>query len=598
MEDAGYCTRCGTRMVSQGPSQGICPACLFKLGLSGAVPRAAPIPEPPRDTGQGHSAALWSIVVVAIVALIALLAALLMVRRPDPPRRGLRFTIPLPEGADTDAEEGGVQLSLSPDGRSLAFAIAVEGERKLWLRPLDSFESRALADTEGARAPFWSPDGRSIGFFARGKLKRTTPGGGYAQIIADAPGAASGAWGRNGTIVFAEYHSELWQVPSNGGAPKPFTHATGQRWPAVLPDGDRFLYSAVDAQPEKSGVWAAWHGNQKRLIQGATTAAYANGRLFFTRGGVLLAQLFDPHRLEVRGEPQVAPIPPGTAGSDGDPTFSVTDDVLAFRSGGSARTQIVWRDRSGRVEPAGEAGEIGRFALSPDGRSLAVERAGQVWIEDPARNSRVMLAQGDAPVWSPDGMWVAYRDRGSLKKARVGRLGESETILAQANSGIPNCWSPDGKVLFYASQGKVWTVGSDQRDAPRAVTMGSDAALSPDGRWLAYVSAESGRDEVYVQAFPQERGGKWMVSTQGGGRPSWRRDGRAIFFVSAERQLVEAAVDVRDGAFVSGRAREWFRLHGSRYAVGRDGEHFLVAAPEAGPPAAIHVVVNWTADLR
>src|SRR5215471_1186274 len=348
MEDAGYCTRCGTKLMSPGSPEGICPACLFKLGLSGAMPRppsppeshepgraglAGPrvAPESPREPSHDGHAPHWPIAIVAIVALIALLAAFLLRRAPGPPRRSLRFSIALPQGAETGPEDGGLQLALAPDGRSLVFAIAVEGERRLWLRPLDSFESRALPETEGASAPFWSPDSRYIGFFAHGKLRRTTPAGGFTQSIADAhPGG--GAWGRDGTIVFAGFPGgTLAEVSASGGAPKPVTRDAGNCCPSILPDGIHFLYAA------NSAVWVARAGQSRALIKDAAAPAYAANHLLYLRNGVLMTHLFDPHRLELRGESTVASFAERVAANaDRAPPFSATDDVLAYQTGGSA----------------------------------------------------------------------------------------------------------------------------------------------------------------------------------------------------------------------------------------------------------------------
>ena len=542
----------------------------------------------------------------------------------------------------------GTGVAISPDGTTLAFlATGPSGAGMLWVRPVDAFEARALPGTEGATWPFWSPDSRFIAYFTPGALKRIDSAGGPPLTICSTAGhGVGGTWSRDGIILFSTIGRTISRVAADGGQPVPVTTLNAgreevrHRWPSFLPDGRHFLYFVTAASPDAGGIYVGSleSSDAMRLVASDSSALYAPpGVLLFMRGGTLLRQRFDAGGLAVQGE--ATPLTERVArdgGTIGAAGFSASaNGVLAFRSAGAATTQFTWFDRSGRVvNTVGPPGSYRQPALSPDETRVAFARLddqglNDLWLLDLSRSvmSRFTFNPGDEtfPTWSPDGTRIFYASNqlggpvAVFEKNASGTRAEALVLKPGGAVGpVPMQVSRDGKLLLYfenvpRTAYDIFTLplaGSGagpavegQKPVPIVQTMftGMEPMLSPDGRWLAYVSDETGRQEVYVQPFPPS-GGKWQISSGGADVPTWRGDGKEIFFVSADRKLY--AVDVRAGvSFEYGVPHALFDV---RVDVGgptktnvipsRDGQRFLVnqlSDPTASP---INVVLNWQAE--
>jgi Tol biopolymer transport system component len=468
-------------------------------------------------------------------------------------------------------------FALSHDGRQLAFVANGEKGPQLWLRPLDQVKAQPLVATQGAKYPFWSPDGRAVGFFADGKLKRIDLVGGAVQVLADAPLGRGGTWNPDDVIVFAPSSTgALLRVAATGGTAAPVTRfAAGQgshRLPQFLPDGRRFLFLMATGQPDTHGVYVGSldDGEPTRVMPAETAAAYAApGYLLLVSQGVLAAHPFDAANATVTGEPRPVAQAVGTNDGSSHSAFSVSAaGVLAHRAGAGARRQLVWVDRTGNT--VGAIGQPDENApanpeLAPDGQRVAVGRNVQgnldVWLIDVGRGvpSRFTfdVEADNAPLWSPDGSHVVFRSTRKgvhdvFEKPVSGTADEQPLLVtSQAKSALD--WSRDGRFLLYSTQdpktgSDLWALPMMGERKPFAVLQSSfdeiEGQFSPDGRWLAYASNESGRYEIYIRTFP-EAGRKWQVSVAGGVQPRWRRDGRELYYVAPDTRLM--AVPIRLG---------------------------------------------------
>jgi Tol biopolymer transport system component/tRNA A-37 threonylcarbamoyl transferase component Bud32 len=531
------------------------------------------------------------------------------------------------------------QLSavVSPDGRRLAFvATGGSGNLMLWIRDLDSLEPRALAGTENAAHPFWSPDGRFIGFLADGKVRRIATTGGAVATIADTAERAGPSWSRNGQILFVSKLGELGVVSAEGGPVSTVVAGLGSgrqaTWPHFLPDARHFLFFVRSANRGERGVYVGSldSSETKQLLQSEFKAAYAGGHLLFVRGTTLMAQPFDTARLELTGH--ASPVADGVwvAAGAGQASFSVSDTgVLAYVNAALANSQFAWFDRSGRV--LAHVGRPARYAAAPqlarDGRRLVVSQglpgSEQIWLLDAMADTaaRMTYRAGSQtnPVWSGDGKRIAFQSRtdagsGLYLKNADGtnldqRLYESDRIVALTD------WSPDGGFLVFTARGAaslsdIWVLplSGDRQPRPFLETAfnKTQAQVSPDGRWIAYTSYESGRDEVYVESFPLP-GHKQQVSSNGGVQPRWGDNGLDLFYVSSDQRLM--AVPIQLGhPFRAGAPATLFRLRlipqGSQsiglatlYDVSPDGQRFLCVIPPDESAAPMTVVLNWTAAL-
>jgi Tol biopolymer transport system component len=534
----------------------------------------------------------------------------------------VRFVLSPPGHGEADS------LSISPDGRLVSFVT----DGSLWVRPLDAVDARRLPGTAGAYAPFWSPDGRWIAFFAGSHLKRTDLTGRTPETICAARRASGGTWNRDDVIVFGANSGEaLYTVRANGGEPallRAPEQARGQSallWPHFLPDGRRFLYVAASSQPAAQGIHIGSLDSPatRRLWAADSNVAYAGQFVLFARAGVLLAQPVDPAGLEPAGEPVVVTERVYRSFSDRQAEFAVSErGVLAYGGGRHPNRRLVWLDRRGRqVGTVADAGEYGDVALAPDGSRLAVEQLDpergtrDIWVFDLARGGSFKLtfdpADDGTPVWSPDGTRIIYVSNRAGRWDMYQRLAsgaENEELVAQ-NLGVPVDWSSDGRYVSYEAYDQ--TTGSDlwvmplETRKPQAFLqrpfMEREPHFSPDSRWLAYSSSESTQREVYVETFPAS-GRRWKISTDYGRKPRWRADGRELFYVGRDDMLMAVAITGQGPTLRGGPPQPLFKLpivgadilH--HYAVSADGQRFLVnALVEGASVSTVTVIVNWTA---
>jgi eukaryotic-like serine/threonine-protein kinase len=569
----------------------------------------------------------------------------------------LTASIVLPEGLRLGMVPGGAgvtlaspaagRFALSPDGRHLVVVASdPSGRAMLWLRPLDSGVVQALTGTEDGQYPFWSPDSRSIAFIAGGRLKRFDLAGSSTITLAEATLGATGTWNRDGVILFTPRGGgPIHRISDQGGESTPVTAldeegGETQHWyPWFLPDGRSFLYFSVGAPGDATRSRAVMVGSLdapgvpgRLLVEPGSNAKFANGHLLFARGGTLVAQVLDPETLELEGEPapvveslQIAGLgATGTAGA-----FSVSDNgMLVYQLGAGFRSQLAWFDRSGaELERLGEPADYADVRLSPDGARAAVSvmdpmvGTRDLWTFDVARGVRVRqtfdAADDFAPVWSPDGselVFTSWRNASiDLYRKRAGA--DEELLFSDALGQFVSDWSPDGRFIVYVAGGGVilrsdiWILplGRGDRAHPFAASPFPEThgQFSPDGRWLAYTSAETGRLEVYVSPFPGP-GEKQQVSTAGGGWPRWSRDGTELFYLSEDNTLTAVAVDGSGGTFgvrgeerlFGARPRPRARLDAYPYDVALDGRRFLINVPVGEPvPMPVTLVVNWTSLL-
>jgi Tol biopolymer transport system component len=535
--------------------------------------------------------------------------------------------------------EGG-PVEVSPDGRMLAFlGTDPSGRSAIWVRDLSQHEARALPGTEGGKEPFWSPDSRSIAFFDGGKVKRVELSGGPPVTVCDAVNARGGTWLASGVILFTPTtQAAIQRVSDSGGQPETITpmdtqlHTT-HRWPFGLPDGRHFLYLAANhrapAGEQNAVYWASLDGKQnKMLVHSVANAAYANGYLLFLRENTLMAQPFDPGSGALTGSP--TPVLEGVLYDSGvwRGVFGVSQNgVLAYQPGGNTvqGTQMEWRDRAGKRlgDWGGRESYFGE-AFSPDGSRIAAaigDPAADLWVFDLKRGVRTRLTFQptgmQSPVWSPDGARIAYTANYSGKwgiytKAANGAGQATQLAEIEGSSGSATDWSRDGKYLLFTAQAKetrndIWLLRLDQggKAAPllRTPAGEGEARFSPDGRWMAYVSYESGHDEVYVTPFPNV-GPKWQISSDGGEFPQWSRDGRELFFLQRDNTVMAAPIAAKDASVEVGTVKPLFKLNSppglfGEFVVSPDNSRFLATASGGTDSTTpLTLVVNWMAGMK
>lgn len=578
----------------------------------------------------------WVIVALLGIALLVALPFVILYFRQKPSATAAattRFFIYPPE----KAYYGG-SFAVSPDGRRLVSRVNYEGKVLLWVRALDSLTAQPLAGTEDSSFPFWSPDSRFIGFFSKGKLRKIEVTGGPAQTLCDAPDPRGGTWNADGVIVFAPKGADvLYRVPAGGGTPVPLTTLDTSRkeishyHPRFLPDGRHFLYLASSPQRESAGIYVSSLDKHepKRLVSTDASAEYAPpGYLFFLRERTLMAQGFDADKLALRGEPfSVAEQVDRLGGGARFALFSVSQTgVLTYRTGFSDSSQLTWFDREGKpLETVGPTGGYNSPWLSPDEKRVAFGRQEpegggfDIWLLEIARGNLNRFtfdpAIDQSPIWSPDGSRIVFSsDREGVlnlyQKAASG-AGNDEALLKSDYPKNPNDWSADGRFILYQTGTDLWILplSGEQKPFPFLQTEFTEgwARFSPDGKWIAYNSNESGTWQVYVQSFPAS-GGKWMISTDGGAQPQWRRDGKELFYISSNRKLMAVDVTGNGSTFEAGVPKPLFDLRlqtpalpGPRnyYIAAADGKRFLVTSvSEERVTTPTTVVMNWTADLK
>jgi Tol biopolymer transport system component len=594
----------------------------------------------------------WS-VAAALAACLAALAFVHFREKPPAPPEVTRFQIRLPDKVRFTA---GGTFTFSPDGRHVAFAaIGADQPPRIWVQDMDALEARPLLATlTGPNPPpvFWSPDSRYVAFSENSpKLAKVDVTSGTVHSVCDKPGAPiGGSWNRGDVIIFGSMSTGLWRVPAAGGKPVPLTTLDASRnerqheLPSFLPDGKHFLYLRVSREPDESGIYIGSlddppdRQSKKRLLAtglGATLAPSGDGQtgsLLFLRDGTLMAQPFDPARQELSGSPSAIAEQVGSAYETG--YFSASPRALVYRATLAPReSQFTWFDRQGKAsEKVGDPGQIGNtYRLSPDGTRVAFAQAKSedleevdLWLLDLARGTSTRFTFGNrtasiSPVWSPDSAEIAFASNRdgvyNLYRKPANGSKEEEVLLKTNGNKRPLDWSRDGRFLLYATSDSsnfiiehIWVLPmqGDRTPFPFQNTPfdESRARFSPDGHWVAYDSAESGRHEVYVREFQPGAGsagggGKWMVSKDGGMAPQWRGDGKELIYRGLERQVMSVDVDT-SRLFQAGAPRELFRLPaGAGLLPTSDFKRFLSPIPlEQNVPPSFTVMLNWTSAIK
>jgi serine/threonine protein kinase len=541
--------------------------------------------------------------------------------------------------------------ALSPDGRAVAFSARdATGKSLLWVRSFDGSPAQPLPGTEDSYGPFWSPDSRRIGFFAHRKLQAIEASGGRATILSDVlTGGSGGTWNREGAIVFSDAQG-IYRVPASGGSVAPVNLTDTSRFsffyaPRFLPDGKHFLYGTGNPGGADNTYFASLDGKENRpvLQQGSGHVAYASGFLLYCRGTTLVAQAFDPNRGQVTGtaRPIAEQIGQGALYS----FFDLSQNgVLVYQPSTRAptETRLAWFDRSGkRLAFIGVPAVHFDVRLSPDARKLASSVGNpksEMWVDDLGRGVRMRLTfdpetDKGIPVWSPDGNRILFSTlRGS--KVRVGiyekasnGAGGEELLLPSDRSDRETWatdWSRDGRFILFSrgdmandSGADIWVLPLVDGRKPslfvHAASAAYDAQFSPDGRWVAYTSRESGRAEVYVAPFEAKKflhgpvvdsapGGKWQISNEGGSVPRWRGDGKELFYIGPQNTLMAVEIEGKGTSFEIGHGQSLFAAPVSPFAISYDvtpdGKRFVMSVVPEEENLPLTVMFNWTARLQ
>jgi Tol biopolymer transport system component len=508
----------------------------------------------------------------------------------------------------------------------------------LWTYDVGGRQANPLDGTRGASYPFWSPDGKFIGFFADGKLKKVAVSGGQTQVLCEAPNGRGGTWNRDAVIVFTPDGSGgLFRVSASGGSPAELTRLdksrfeTTHRWPVFLPDGEHFLYLAANfsGNTEHNAIFLGSLASQERrlLVRTSSSAAYAEpGFLLYLRDKTLVTQSFNAQRYALSGEPQTlieeVEYQPQTARA----VFSVSgSEVLVAQTGRGANvSRLTWFDRAGKpTAVVGLPGVYHNVRLSPDGRRIVGEETDSsglktdIWTHGTAGDTATRLtfdpALHQTPIWSPDGKRILFGlgGKNSLYLKHSDGSGSQEFVADVGQDFIVNPWdwSRDGKYVLIRRMNELWYLVWPERTLKpllQAKWTVRNAQFSPDGRWVAYASNETGNMEIYVSPFPGTNS-KWQVSSSGGEEPRWRQDGKELFYVSAEGKMM--SVEVKPGAsFEAGSPVALFQTHRRRpisaldvfsYDVSADGQRFLIATKaDEGTATPISIFLNWASNME
>jgi Tol biopolymer transport system component len=582
---------------------------------------------------------------IAVISLVigALVGRGFLPHAAPAPANVVRSSVLPPRGTQFRFFDANTGLAVSPDGRRIAFTARDADDRSLlWVRDLDSLEPYAISGSEEASSPFWSPDGKRLGFFSYGTLKvvEASPSAPPPTSLAPVLEARGGTWAPDGTIVFspgglggAPRGRPLLKVSSSGGRVSEATAASGaeiHRWPSFLPDGRHFLYQVRFGAPGKNVIFVGSLDSKDRreILAVDTDAVYGAGYLLFRRNDRLVAAPFDPERLKFRGDPVelvkgIEYFPPTSKS-----IFSVGANVLAYTERSEARlSRLAWFDRTGReLSQVGPSGIYLGPRLSSDGRKLAISLIEQlavppdVWVFDTALGTSVRSTERSGPdlnpVFSPDGARIFFSGSQSsgiwgIFETSTSGTGEPKAVLESPLSAVPTDISSDGRFLLYRefsadTRGdiKVLPLTGERRPFTfLASPFDEDAAMiSPDSRWVAYVSEETGRKEVYVATFPQPTR-RHRISTEGGTQPRWSRDGRELFFITGSRTIMATPFESRSPNLPAGPARRLFdvMMHRQfssnvpyRYDVAPDGR-FLIVVRSSDELPSLSLVTNWQA---
>ena len=579
-------------------------------------------------------------IAAVVVAIMLGAAAGIFIHRPAQSALDVRTVVDPPDKVTLNltGDFAGPPV-LSPDGSALAFtATGLDGKAAIWVRPMNTLEAHVLAGTEGATFPFWSPDGRALGFFSESKLKTVDLNGGSPATICDTQSARGGTWGPDGVILFTPgTQKSILRVAASGGTPVSATQIdpalhTSHRWPFFLPDGKHFLYLAINHDPAHASndavYYASVDGRENReLFRSQSDAVYGSGFILFAPSGQLMAQAFDPDSGTISGDPQTL------AGGvvDDVSTWHVdasasNNGFLVLASGGSADWQLVWTDRSGKQLGTTVVDNVTNLIgvrISPQADRVVLQIDNGItdlWVFDLARATRTRLTFGPVsnafPVWSPDGKWVAYNSarngHSQLYRKPADGSGAEELLLDDQELVVPSDWSQDDKNLIYTrgaagNDSEIWALPLEGERKPWLVvphlanSFSTGGRLSPDGRWLAYTSTESGTAEVYVVSFRGGQG-KWQVSTNEGSKPKWRRDGKELYFANdISRVLSAVPVTETNGALQFGAAQALVTTPATQqfiYDVAPDGKKVMLNVVSQQVNQSVTVITNFTAGLK
>ena len=636
------------RCLEKNPRQRLQHIGEARIVIEGVLSGAAPAFQPVAAQRQHNLARFVAALAAALLVALAGTYFFIHFRQTRPQERSIRFEIAPPEKTALS------MFRLSPDGRYLAFTALGGGRSQLWLRSLDSLQAQALQGTDDASYPFWSPDSSYIGFFAQGRLKEISVTGGPPQTLCEAPAGRGATWNNDGVLLFApNLTGGLYRVSAAGGVPVAETKLTtsgssdSQRYPEFILGSGYYLYTYQTEKAETTGIYVGSLGGKPpvRLLPDSSNAIYVpplapsqRGHLLFRRGNSLMAQPFDPNRLQTTGDMFPIAEQVGVSLQAGNGAFSASDSgLLAYRIGGTVgNRELIWSDREGRrISTVTKPAEISSEALSPDEKEIAVSISGSsglidLWLQETGRGvmSRFTFESGisAAPIWSKDGSRLVFSFRPgvslnfTLVQKAVSGTGKEELLWHAGLNGYPWDWSPDGKFIVYSDYADktnydLWLLplAGEHKPVPYLQTPFNEAhgQFSPDGRWMAYASDESGHTEVYVQTIPVG-GGKWQISTSGGDYPRWRRDGKELYYITADGKLTVVPVKTRNAsssAFEAGPSQPLFGIEPlgnliiSRYPYqpAADGQRFLVNVPSGGEGAGatpITMVLNWQAVLN
>jgi len=580
----------------------------------------------------------WAL--AAVFALAAIAAAARIALHTDPAPQPIRFTVVSPPG---------VVLSfprLSPDGRTIAFVgvAAARNRVSIWIRSIDSFDVRELDGTEGTRRPFWSPDSKYLAFFAGAQLKKVAIAGGPPQLIATHAGGADGTWGSQNVILFDGRPTDpIWRVSASGGPESiamkadPSRKEVGVAWPYFLPDGKHFVFSGNSPEgPISMRVGALDEEGSTLLGDLQSRVEYASGYMVYVSQNTMIARPFSTKTRTFTGDPfpVTDKIEIGSLGLV-DFSLSQAGDLAYIAQAAESKGRLLWTNRAGQeVGAVGEPAVFGDLALAPDASRVAAavtSKSGSksttnIWVYDVKRGAASRLTFGErleaAPVWSPDGTKIAYSALAEsgvyqLKTKLASGAGRDEAFPEdREHHVVPTDWSRDGRMvisLFSRSSNGTAIAIADPAHAGQMTpfleaqqgTAVQLARVSPDGKWIAYTSNESHRNEIYVQPVPAT-GGRWQISTAGGQAPLWRADGREIVYDTAGDTFYSVSVEPKGATLEVGTPVKLFQralVHGQpqvyRYAIDRDAQRFLLNTPvENAVPQTAQIVLNWAATLR
>jgi serine/threonine-protein kinase len=598
----------------------------------------------PSASPEAKSWAPWSVAVVC--AIVAALAVWAPWRRSPPEMTQAEIHLDLDLGTPVASTNLGADVILSPDGtRLVVVAQGSDGNARLLTRRLDQAQPVELRDTEGAYAPFFSPDGQSVAFFAGGKLKKIALEGGGPVILCDAPAGRGGSWGDDGNLVASlDTQLGLFLIPSTGGKPVPLTTlAAGEnshRWPQILPGGKAVLFTSNTTyanydEADISVLSVRDHKSKTVLKQAGVYPRYlSSGHLIYVTKGTLFAVRFDLSTLEVHGRavPLLEDVSNDTRYGFSRVAFSANGTLLYRRGRTTGLSSLYWMDTTGKTEPlyVVEPALYLSPRISPDGGKLIwIVSQGPIadlWIYDWMRGSKTRLTDGkdvySNPVWSPDGKYIFFSSSEGIRWTRADGAGKPQSLTTSKALQFPNSFTPDGRLVFAEitpAGGLIRTIpvdgssGQMRAGTPESFLQTAAAlpypAFSPDGRWLAYADAESGTYEVYVRAFP-DKGTRWPISSGGGTMPVWSRNGHELFYRTEDsRHIMVASYKVTGDSFDAEKPRSWSEKPlentglTSNYDLDPNGKRFAVLMPAEGPESPtvqshVMLITNFFDELR